>query len=69
MFQGHHEIKGKRVDVKKAVSRQEINQMGGPRAVKLNDGGGRGGGGGFGGGGGGRGRGGGGGGGGKKTLR
>ena len=33
---GHHEIKGRRVDVKKAISKQEINSMGGPRAVKLN---------------------------------
>ena len=55
---GHHEIKGQRVDVKKAVSKQEINQMGGPNAYKMS---GRGGMGGRGGGGMGRGRGGGGG--------
>ena len=54
---GHHEIKGQRVDVKKAVSKQEINQMGGPNAYKMQGRGGRGGGGGMG-----RGRGGGGGG-------
>ena len=34
LLQGQHEIRGRRVDVKKAISRQEINQMGGPKAVK-----------------------------------
>ena len=32
---GHYEICGQRVDVKKAVSKQEINQMGGPNAYKM----------------------------------
>ena len=42
----NHEIKGRHVDVKKAISKQEINSMGGPRAVKLNGRGSGGGGGG-----------------------